>query len=65
MTESRERDRRVYYQDIVYEVCNLLDELDGKSVGTGLVCGTIDFPRSEVQDRLGELVAEVQRLRSQ
>ncbi len=42
----REKAARVYYQTIVYEVCNVLDALrgDGK-----IVCGTVETPTSEVQ----------------
>ena len=53
-----EKNRRTYYQDIVYKVCNLLDKHYGRKPGTGLVCGTIDKPSSEVQDELATLLNE-------
>ena len=53
-----EKNRRIYYQDIVYKVCNLLDTHYGRKPGTGLVCGTIEEPSSEVQDELATLLTE-------
>lgn len=58
MSEYTEKDRRIYYQDIVYKVCNLLDKHYGRKPGTGLVCGTIDEPSSEVQNELATLLNE-------
>lgn len=58
-----EKERRTYYQDIVYTVCNLLD-----STGVGgtlrtegppksrIVCGTANEPSTGVQDALRELI---------
>lgn len=56
--ESEEKRRRVYYQDIVYAVCNQLDRAFGKLVtrGEGTVCGTVDQPSTQVQDLVKELV---------
>lgn len=63
--ESRELDeptsekaRRVYYQDIVYSVCSVLDEIDGRKAGSGIICGTAETPSTEVQDRMKRLLAE-------
>jgi hypothetical protein len=53
-----EKQRRIYYQSIVYDVCNLLDILDRKSPGQGLVCGTVEHPSTEVQERVAKLCAE-------
>ena len=53
-----EKNRRIYYQDIVYKVCNLLDKHYGRKPGTGLVCGTIEEPSNEVQDELATLLTE-------
>jgi hypothetical protein len=53
-----EKDRRIYYQDIVYQVCNALDEIDGKQ--TGIICGTADEPNTNVADRMKHLVREMQ-----
>ena len=53
-----EKNRRIYYQDIVYKVCNLLDRHYGRKPGTGLVCGTIEEPSNEVQDELATLLNE-------
>jgi len=57
-----EKARRVYYQDIVYYVCNVLDKIDGKHVGHGLVCGTLKTPITEVQDRMDRLEQELRRV---
>jgi len=56
MSDYTEKDRRIYYQDIVYKVCNLLDKHCGRKPGTGLVCGTIDEPSDEVQDELSTIL---------
>lgn len=51
-----EKNHRVYYQDIVYRVCN---ELDRVLVGR-TVCGTADSPATQVQDRI-EIVVNANR----
>ena len=48
-----EKERRIYYQDIVYVVCNIIDQ----ELGTKLVCGTVDEPSTEVQDKLSEIMS--------
>jgi len=58
-----EKERRIYYQDIVYHVCYGLDLIDGKKPGHGIVCGTADEPNTNVFDRMKALVHEVQELR--
>ena len=59
-----EKERRIYYQDIVYTVCNFLDKIDGKRTGrNGIVCGTADSPSRAVQDRMELLVQELKELR--
>lgn len=60
----REKDARVYYQNIVYAVCNVIDEIDGAKPGIGIVCGTLERPSDEVQKRMQVLVGEVRRLRT-
>ena len=56
--ESTEKERRIYYQDIVYAVCIALDTLDGNHIskGTGIVCGTADEPSNAVQERMALLI---------
>lgn len=58
--DDYEKAARVYYQNIVYDVCGILDDLDGRRVsyGEGIVCGTVSSPSTEVQDRLKRLVEE-------
>ena len=53
-----EKDRRVYYQDIVYAVCQQLDEAFARRVhrGEGVVCGTVESPSKQVQELMEELV---------
>ena len=51
-----EKERRIYYQDIVYHVCYALDLIDGKKPGHGIVCGTADEPNNNVFDRMKALV---------
>lgn len=52
-----EKKRRVYYQNIVYSVCNSLDRIFAKRIsrGEGVVCGTIDTPTTQVQDLMKEV----------
>lgn len=42
---KKEKSRRIYYQGIVYDICNLLDQ----TLGTKTTCGTVDFPCRDVQ----------------
>lgn len=52
---SSEKDRRIYYQDIAYTVCNWLDN----ALSQKTICGTIETPAIGVQDGLravGDLV---------
>ena len=58
-----EKERRVYYQDIVYRVCDSLDAFDGNVHDSGLVCGTADDPRTQVQDRLDQILSELEQIR--
>jgi len=50
MTEITEKQRRIYYQDIVYAVCNIID----RNVGGSLWVGSVDDPSTEVQDTLAK-----------
>lgn len=61
--QTKEKDRRIYYQSIVYDVCNLLDSLDGKRAGTGIVCGTLDEPSREVQKNIDGKFREYSKLK--
>lgn len=56
---QREKDARVYYQNIVYAVCNALDKMHG---GT-LTCGTLETPSTEVQEAMKKAAAELAKLR--
>jgi len=53
-----EKERRIYYQNIVYEVCELIRwrsplELKGDyAVRPNVGCGTVEEPSTEVIDRL-------------
>ncbi len=58
-----EKERRIYYQSIVYEVCNALDRIDGRKPGTGIICGTADNPSDNVQRRMSELEDEIRVMR--
>ena len=52
---EREKKRRVYYQDIVYYICNTLDHIDREGERRWIRCGTIEDPSQEVQNRLDQL----------
>jgi hypothetical protein len=55
-TETTEEDRRIYYQDIVYAVCNALDRCFVKRPGKGIVCGTVEAPSKQVQEHMAIVV---------
>ena len=62
---KKEKERRIYYQDIVYHVCNKLDWTKDRKPGMGIVCGTVDEPSHEVQDEMDELVAHLASLEAE
>lgn len=55
--EVTEKDRRVYYQNLVYAACNLLDEFlaNTDTHGDKIVCGTADEPSSGFVEALEKL----------
>lgn len=62
MNEITEKDRRVYYQNIVYTVCNQLDRLRGHGYAVGrTVCGTVETPATQVQDMVKAVVDQYLR----
>ena len=61
---AAEKKRRIYYQDIVYSVCNVLD-IDDRHSGNVIVCGTAEEPCSDVETRIQQLTAERDSLRQQ
>ncbi len=54
-TASKEKERRIYYQDIVYAVCNLIDRHRRDKRKT--VAGTIGTPSTDVQESLASLLS--------
>lgn len=61
LNRPSEKARRLYYQNIVYNVCRRLDRINrahgimdearkGKDGGSTIVCGTVERPSTEVQD---------------
>lgn len=50
--QADEKDRRIYYQNIVYEVCELLDAV----YTTSTCCGIVTAPTTQVQDRVRSLI---------
>lgn len=56
-----EKNRRIYYQDIVYKVCNILDQIYRQRVQdwTPVVCGTYETPTTQVQDLMRRLEGEL------
>lgn len=57
---------RVYYQDIVYKVCGMLDDLDGRHIsrGDGIVCGCVSEPSTELQDSLKQFISQFSKMKS-
>ena len=51
---AAEKNRRIYYQDIVYDACNQLDRFRrrGGFKPARIASGTVDAPCREVQDAL-------------
>lgn len=58
VVDPHERRRRVYYQNIVYSVCDTLDALSGGTI----VCGTVKEPTGEVQQATKQLADKAERL---
>lgn len=56
-----EKDRRVYYQDLVYEVCRLIDVANGNLPGKGIVCGTVEEPSTQLQQAVTVLIQKALR----
>ena len=52
-----EKQRRVYYQDIVYTVCNVIDRWKRHNL-VGVACGTASEPSHEVQDKIADMGRE-------
>ena len=50
-----EKQRRIYYQDLVYQTCILLDQY----FDTKTVCGTYETPATEFSERLTELAPQI------
>ena len=57
-----EKERRVYYQNIVYAVCNLLDSHLGYTPGQGIVTGTVETPSTMVSDTLEKVLLRCRQL---
>jgi hypothetical protein len=55
---AQEKERRIYYQDIVYDLCRQLDTLLGREPGMGVVSGTLEAPSKEPQLALQDFRAQ-------
>lgn len=60
---TAEKKRREYYQYIVYSVCNMLDQIDGRH--HCIVCGTAEEPCNNVEAKIQQLTTELDSLRQQ
>jgi hypothetical protein len=62
--QQDEKHRRLYYQQIVYDVSNWIDEMLSRSVtkGQGTVSGTVDTPSNGVREGLKEVLEKYKRL---
>ena len=58
-----EKALRVYYQDIVYYVCNALDRINRRQPGRGVVCGTFETPTRNVQQQIDAVADAITRVR--
>lgn len=63
---QREKQARVYYQNIVYKVCTALDAIEGRRIehGEGIVCGTLETPETEVQQAMERTKAKIDGLQA-
>ena len=59
-----EKERRIYYQNIVYAVCSAIERVDGSHPGAAFICGTADEPSTAVQQRIERIAKEVIELRN-
>ena len=62
---ATEKKRREYYQHIVYSVCNMLDQIDGRHPGNGIVCGTAEEQYNDIGAKIQQLTTELDSLRQQ
>ncbi len=63
--EPDEKARRVYYQDIVYCICTLLETAGFTDPGKQIIrCGTVENPSTELQDKVRKLINGHQRRQS-
>lgn len=60
-SNTSEKDRRIYYQDLVYEVCRLIDVANGNMPGKGIVCGTVEEPSTQMQQAVTVLIQKALR----
>ncbi|MCK5610047.1 hypothetical protein KAR91_49700 [Candidatus Pacearchaeota archaeon] len=51
-----EKERRIYYQSIVYDICNIVDQYNQSSLSDGVVCGTAENPTDELQELLKKIL---------
>lgn len=51
-----EKDRRVYYQDLVYHVCHCIDLVNGDAPGHGVCCGTAEKPSTQLKEEMAKLM---------
>ncbi len=61
---QREKKARCYYQNIIYEVCSVLDAIERRHIshGDGIVCGTLETPETEVEQAMGRIKAQIEQL---
>ena len=53
-----EKEARIYYQNLVYRACSLLDDALGGHIskGTGICCGCAGDPTEEFIDAIKQVV---------
>jgi hypothetical protein len=54
---QREKNARIYYQTIVYQVCAVLDH----NLKTTTVCGTLESPSNEVGEGMNKLIERLEK----
>ena len=64
---GKEKDRRCYYQGIVYSLLTALDRWTGRSVrnGSGLLSGTLEQPSKDCECGIAEVDAKITRLETE
>lgn len=63
--EDVEINRRLYYQNITYSICDWLDKTLGNKSGSGVVCGTYETPSDGTWEALQKVTSKLSELQAE